>query len=186
MPKRRSSPYSPIMQKVAGLLNMSIFLAKMRRPIIARLKISLKNARKLKRIKLHKHYNYGYIQEYEYSPSNTPLIQLNYYHRMSLKKQGGSGGACRGLQDSMLFISRCLGALRDEAEDENRPVFNTGLEALPSSGDAVGEEGVERVSWDGDNSIDERAEEFIERFYQEMRLQRQESLMKQFDAMVDA
>nr|GMD16758.1 uncharacterized protein LOC109160828 [Ipomoea batatas] len=166
MPKKRPSPYSPIMQKVAGLLNMSIFLAKMRTPIIARLKLSLKNSRKIKRIKLHKHYNYGYIQEYEYSPSNTPLIQLNYYHRMPLKKQ-----------DSMFFISRCLGGLmRGEKEDENRPVFDSGLEALPApSGD------------EDNNSIDERAEEFIERFYEEMRLQRQESLMKkQFDAMVDA
>ncbi|XP_019164617.1 PREDICTED: uncharacterized protein LOC109160828 [Ipomoea nil] len=166
MPKKRSSPYSPIMQKVAGLLNMSLFLAKMRRPIIARLKLSLKNSRKLKRIKLNKHYNYGYIQEYEYSPSNTPLIQLNYYPRMSLKKQ-----------DPMFFISRCLGGLvRGEREDENRPVFDSGLmEALPDSGG------------DEDNSIDERAEEFIERFYEEMRLQRQESvIMKQFDAMVDA
>lgn len=38
---------------------------------------------------------------------------------------------------------------------------------------------------DDDNSVDERAEKFIERFYEEIKLQRQESLLEQFNAMVD-
>ncbi|CAH9114773.1 unnamed protein product [Cuscuta europaea] len=162
--KKRSSP---ITQKVSNLL------AEIRKPIIARVKISLINSGKLKRVKLLKHYNYGYIQEYEYSPSSTPLVRQYLYKRELKKQQCG----CRGLLVPMFLVSRCcLGDLRGEVEDENHQVFirdfGSGLEALPSNGVA------ERYSLDGESSIDERAEEFIERFYEEMRLQRQQSLMK--------
>ncbi|KAH0756862.1 hypothetical protein KY290_020355 [Solanum tuberosum] len=38
---------------------------------------------------------------------------------------------------------------------------------------------------DDDDSVDERAEKFIERFYEEIKLQRQESFLEKFNAMVE-
>lgn len=35
-------------------------------------------------------------------------------------------------------------------------------------------------------SVDERAEKFIERFYEEIKLQRQQSFLEEFNAMVDS
>ncbi|XP_016468058.1 uncharacterized protein LOC107790619 [Nicotiana tabacum] len=174
MPKKRS----PIFQKLSSLLNMSIFIAKMRKPIIPRL-ISLKRARKMKKFSLLKHYNYGYVQEYQFSPSNTPLLQ--YHKKKSLKKQKSYRDFC-----SVFYISKCLGLINGQGEEKMRyPKLE--LEGLASMGDAVvGREFSEGSDFiEGDDFIDERAEKFIERFYEEMRLQRQESLLEQFNALVD-
>ncbi|OIT20928.1 PREDICTED: uncharacterized protein LOC109219546 [Nicotiana attenuata] len=171
MPKKRS----PIFQKLSSLLNTSIFLAKMKNPIIPRL-VSLKRARKMKKFSLLKHYNYGYVQEYQFSPSNTPLLQ--YHRKKSLKKQRSYRDFC-----SVFYISKCLGLMNGQGEEKMRyPVLE--LEGLASMEDAVVAREFSEFS-EGDDFIDERAEKFIQRFYEEMRLQRQESLLEQFNAMVD-
>jgi len=54
MPRKRL----PILQKLSNLLKVSIFVAKMRKPIIPKL-IFLKKARRLKKFKLLKRYPYG-------------------------------------------------------------------------------------------------------------------------------
>ncbi|CAN4075592.1 unnamed protein product [Withania somnifera] len=158
---------SRVLQKVSNLLNMSIFLAKMRKPIITKL-ISLK---KTKKFSLLKHYNYGYVQEYEFSPSNTPLLQ-HYNRKKSFTKH-------TDFSSSVLFISKCLGIEKCEEEKERRRYPVLELEGLAAM------ENVREVSEDNDDSIDERAEKFIERFYEEIKLQRQKSLLEQFNAMVD-
>ncbi|XP_022878735.1 uncharacterized protein LOC111396554 [Olea europaea var. sylvestris] len=155
MPKKRSSL----------LLKFSIFLAKMREPIIPTF-ISLKKTRKFK---LPNHYNYRYIKAYEFSPSDTPLIQ---FHRKSKKRKILKNFS------SIIFISKCLGMLT-AAEEEGRYPLGIEIETLPCHRDSVARElSLIPDSCSEDDSVDERAEKFIQKFYEEMRRQRQESLMQ--------
>lgn len=161
----------PIFQKVSSklLLQVSIVIAKMRKPIIPKL-ILLKKSQKIKKLKLMKNYNYGFLGEYQFSPSNSPLIQ---YRRP--RKQLRYGGI-RNVY-SLFFLCRCLGrSLRDGGDHGDYSV-----EALPAA-IVDGKQGgalLGPLDWeddDEDDSIDLRAERFIERFYEEIRMQRQESL----------
>jgi hypothetical protein len=161
MPRKRL----PILQKVSNLLKISIFIARMRKPIIPKL-ISLKKARRVKRFKLLKHYNYGVLQDYQFSPSSTPLI---HYHRKHFKN--------RRLRDiySMLFLCRCLGSLSAEGGDADCIV--EALPALPAFENTIAGQFLEPLDpGDEEDSVDQRAERFIQRFYEEMRMQRQESI----------
>ncbi|KAJ8564735.1 hypothetical protein K7X08_001195 [Anisodus acutangulus] len=56
------------------------------------------------------------------------------------------------------------------------------LEGLGSMVD-VARELSEEEDDDDDETVDDRAEKFIERFYEEIKMQRQESLLEQFNAM---
>ncbi|XP_059434819.1 uncharacterized protein LOC132167807 [Corylus avellana] len=151
----------PILQKLSNLLKVSIFVAKMRKPIIPKL-IFLKKARKLKKFKLLKHYNYGFLEEYQFSASSTPLFQ---YHRNQSKSR-----RLRNIY-SMFFHCTCLGSLG--AEKGNADYRLESLPALP----AIAGQFLEPFdSGDEEDSVDQRAERFIRRFYEEMRMQRQESL----------
>lgn len=164
MPKK----ISPVFQKVTNLLNMSIFLAKMRKPL-----------KKVKKFSLLKHYSYGYIQEYQFSPSNTSLI--HYYNRKkSFSKQRSYRDIC-----SVFFISRCLGMAKCEGEEKKRRYPVLELERLGSMEEFADFHGGDDDDDDDDDSVDERAEKFIERFYQEIKLQRQESFLEKFNAMVE-
>ncbi|CAK9159508.1 unnamed protein product [Ilex paraguariensis] len=139
----------------------------MRKPIIPRL-ISLKKSSKLKKFELLKHYNYGYIQEIQFSPSNSPFI---HYHRKPLKKR-----RYRDL-DSILFMSKCLGRLKAEGGERNYPLDS--LEPLPANEVAGTKELWESLDSSGEeDSVDERAERFIEKFYKEIRMQRQKSIIQ--------
>ncbi|KAJ9708212.1 hypothetical protein PVL29_000328 [Vitis rotundifolia] len=161
MPKKRSS----IFQKVSNLLRISIFVAKMGKPISSNLIVFLRKSRKAKNFKLLKHYKYGYIDEYQFSPSSTPLFQ---YRGMTLKN-GGARDMC-----SMFFLCRCLGSFRADPGDGDYA-----LEALPAVEDANEGESWGPLDWgDEEDSVDQRAERFIERFYEEMRMQRQDSALQ--------
>ncbi|KAM3235558.1 hypothetical protein T459_14525 [Capsicum annuum] len=179
MPKKNP----PIFQKVStNLLNMSIFLAKMKKPIITRL-ISLKETKKMmkmKKISLLKHYNYRYIQEYQFSPSNTPLLQF-YNRKDSPRKQRSYRDFC----SSVFLISKCLGIANGEGGEKRRRYPVLELEGLGSMEDGRELLDVGNEDEDDNNSVDERSEKFIERFYEEIKLQRQASFLKQFNAMVD-
>ncbi|OMP05210.1 hypothetical protein COLO4_08991 [Corchorus olitorius] len=102
-----------------------------------------------------KHYNYGYLGEYRFdSPSTTPLIQ--YYYNRKLRRI------------PMLFSWKCFGCLQS-GEEDCRLALKTEPADIPIFGAAS-------EPWDSEeDSVDERAEKFIKRFYAEMRLQRQES-----------
>ncbi|KAI3453045.1 hypothetical protein Pfo_009708 [Paulownia fortunei] len=160
MPKKKSA----LLQKVSSLLKISIFLAKLKKPIIPKL-IFLKKTRKLKKLKLLKEYNhYGYVKEYEFSPSNTPLNQFR-------RKPQNGRISLRKLYSNVFLISKCLGTVRGGQEEMY--CLEMGLEALPCIEPAVGRE--LRIDLWEDDSVDERAERFIQRFYEEMRRQRQET-----------
>ncbi|XVE84873.1 hypothetical protein DITRI_Ditri17bG0047200 [Diplodiscus trichospermus] len=157
----------PILHKMASksnnLLRISILLTKMKKPMIPKL-IFFKKLTKLKRVKLLKHYNYGFLGEYQFdSPSSTPLIHYNN-RKHELKN--------RSVHDiySTLFWTKCFGCLKAQVRGEGdcRLALEVDLQAAP-----IGEE--LDLEGDQEDSVDERAERFIEWFYAEMRQQRQES-----------
>lgn len=166
----RKIPVPPIIQKVSNLLKFSVFIAKMRKPGIPKLIFLIRTARRVKKLKLLKHYNYGFLEEYQFSSSNsTPLI---HYRRNHFKN--------RRPRDiySMFFLCRCLGGLRAQEEDadctlESLPAFPV----IEDRGIAAGQLILEPLgSCDDEDTVDLRAERFIRRFYEEMRMQRQESI----------
>ncbi|GAA0139473.1 hypothetical protein LIER_01008 [Lithospermum erythrorhizon] len=162
MPKKSS----PLLQKVSSLVKDSILIVKMQKPSIPKLIVSLKKSKKLKKLMFRKHYNYKYIQEYQFSPSNTPLIQ---YYKQPLKK--------RSYQDlySMFFMCTCLGMSQNDVQDRRYPMVKM---ALPTNDNAVMERDFVCDWGSEDDSVDEKAEKFIEKFYEEMRKQRQEALSR--------
>ncbi|XWS68846.1 hypothetical protein CRYUN_Cryun04dG0128000 [Craigia yunnanensis] len=161
MPQKRLPILHKLVSKSNNILRISILLAKMKKPMISKL-FFLKKSRKLKRFKLLKHYNYGFLGEYQFdSHSSTPLIHYN--NRKKLKN--------RSIQDvySLLFWCKCFGCLKAQVRGEAD--YRLALEAdLPAP-----IEGQLDLEEDQEDSVDERAERFIERFYAEMKLQRQES-----------
>ncbi|PIM98793.1 hypothetical protein CDL12_20490 [Handroanthus impetiginosus] len=139
------------------LLKISIFLTKLKKPTIPKL-IFLKKTRMTTKVKVLKQYNhYGYVKEYEYSPSSTPLIQFQRKPR-------------KGRISLVKLYAKCLGKCQNETD-----YWEVGLEALPSIESGLG---IDLLNTYGeDDSVDERAERFIQRFYEEMRRQRLESVL---------
>lgn len=156
MPKKNPA----LLHKLSNLL---VFLAKLKKPIIPKMIIFLKKTRKLNKFKQYSYYNY--VKEYEFSPSSTPLIEFRRNSRngrISFKK--------------LYSISRCLGTecyhgkkelFSVEMATEQFPCFEIGRElmAVDSSSNSWSED---------DQTVDERAERFIQRFYEDMRRQRQD------------
>ncbi|KAL0326983.1 UNVERIFIED_CONTAM: hypothetical protein Sangu_1776300 [Sesamum angustifolium] len=165
MPKKKPA----LLRKLSGLLKISLFLAKLKKPTIPNL-VFFKKTRKLRNFKLLKPYNYySYVKEYEFSPSGTPLIQFQ-------RKPQSGRISFRKLCSDVVLISRCLGG-----EGGRKEVYCLEM-GLEESLDCVAPPGFGRELvryWseddDDDESVDERAERFIQRFYEEMRRQRLES-----------
>ncbi|XP_038893176.1 uncharacterized protein LOC120082033 [Benincasa hispida] len=139
----------PIFQKLSDFLKVSIFIAKMKRPIIPKL-LFLKKSSRRNSFELHHHYNYGFVRDFQFSPSTTPLFR---FYR-------GRRGLCRRDVYSVLFPCRCIGS-SSGAEKEEDGDYSV-EEALPES-----------LDWsDDDDSIDRRAEIFIQKFYADMKMER--------------
>ncbi|XP_008812772.2 uncharacterized protein LOC103723594 [Phoenix dactylifera] len=145
---------NPILGRAWDLVALSISpMAKMKKPISRKLLVFKRSTR----FKLLKHYNYAFIGEYEFSPSSTPLLR---HPRSPLKKK------------SCFFLSLLCGGNGTESiagggigdEWEIPAAFVDGAEQEPSELLESGEE-------DDSSSVDQKAEKFIERFYQEMRIQ---------------
>ncbi|KAK9045506.1 hypothetical protein V6N11_051416 [Hibiscus sabdariffa] len=149
MSLRRLPILHRFVSKSNNLVRIAILRAKTKNRMIQKL-VFLKKSRKLKRFKLVKHQNYGYLGEYQFdSPSSTPLI----HHKDELQFQN------RSIQDivSMLLWCKCFGRLKAQVREE--------ADHVPAEMDFE----------DGHDSVDDRAERFIENFYAEMRLQSQDS-----------
>ncbi|OWM86306.1 uncharacterized protein LOC116210380 [Punica granatum] len=158
MPKRRPLV---ILKRVSNLLKRSVYIAKLStKPIIPRL-ILLKKSRKACR----KSYHYQFLQEYEFSPSSTPLIGYNT-RELNRKR-------FRGITNSLFYLCGCLG------EATTSPAMDGDYAPLalpPAIGDAfLGNTDFDSVDGEED-SVDQRAERFIENFYEEMRMQRRASI----------
>ncbi|CAJ1977508.1 unnamed protein product [Sphenostylis stenocarpa] len=150
---------SPFFHKVSlHLLRLSLLIHKLRKPIFPKL---LKRFKKRHELKLLKHYDYG---EYQFSASTTPLIP-HYYHRNQFKNRAHPGFC------SFLYLYWCLGNLKVERSWECQLAldpFETGDEKT------VAEDLFECGSGEEGESVDQKAEKFIQSFYQQMRMQRQE------------
>lgn len=151
----------PIFQRVSKLLKVSI----LRRPIIPRLKlIPIKRRRSSKRVKLLQQYNYKFLQEYQFSPSSTSLIRCC---RKRIRLSSSSLKRIYGL----LFLSRCIGkdCTITRSWMEMEPLHCALKVASPTR------ELLHPFDYfSEDDSIDVKAERFIEKFYDEMRMQARE------------
>ncbi|KAJ0094611.1 hypothetical protein Patl1_15051 [Pistacia atlantica] len=146
----------PILKKVSNLLKTSILVAKMRKPIIAKL-VFLKKTRKLKRFKLLRHYNNHFLEEYEFSSaSSTPLI--HYQKKHFLKNSSNRRRPPWRCFDYSFAMETLPAITRDQFVEPAVRVMELD--------DNVKEE---------EDSVDQRAERFIQWFYQEMRMQRHDA-----------
>ncbi|KAL6848230.1 hypothetical protein ACP4OV_022358 [Aristida adscensionis] len=154
-----------------------------------------------------RHYNYAYVGEYQFSPSRSPLLPgppppgVTAWRRAAAKRRRGRARMilasllCGGDELDVAVLDglpRADGAGARETDDLLAPALEWQRDAASASAYAyagddddgdeeederypvVGEEEEE----EGDEEIDGRAERFIERFYEEMRLQRQRSLVQ--------
>ncbi|EEF35369.1 uncharacterized protein LOC8260382 [Ricinus communis] len=164
----------PIFRKVSNMLRMSIFVSKMRKPVIPKLILFLKKSRKLKRSKFllldeyRNRNNYGFLHDYEFSPSSTPPLLFHCRKKMQFKKYGSYKDSIY----SMFFMCRCSGGLKGGEVALPLETVVPSASAIIHAGDYLQPLDL----WDEEESVDQKAERFIERFYQEMRMQRQESI----------
>ncbi|KAL8157486.1 uncharacterized protein LOC141692483 [Apium graveolens] len=157
----------PILQKVPNIVKIAVFLTKtLKKPVVPRL-VAFKNSRKHKKVSLLQHYGYGYVKEYQFSPSHSPLVS---YKRKQYKK--------RSYRDlcSILYMCNCLGRFEDDSGVEG--LYNNSMDyqfkALPEKevmecADSCDEE---------EESVDARAGRFIEKFYEEIRMQKKEPVLQ--------
>ncbi|WOL02833.1 hypothetical protein Cni_G11552 [Canna indica] len=123
------------------------FLAKAKKPI----------ARNLKSFHLLGHYNYDFIAECEFSPPSSPPFRYPRARATARKQR-----------------SRFLALLCGGAGDELRRVFRDELEIMSPAGGGI-ERSEPPAEYEGEEeaTVDQRAERFIAKFYEEMRIQRQ-------------
>lgn len=155
-----------------------------------------------------RHYNYAYVGEYQFSPSRSPLLPAPPPGVTTWRRAAAAAARRRRGRARMVLASLfCGGGGADEldvavldglarrtdgrAERDQLVVLAPALEwargrddgayACSSSNHDDDEEvevAVADYGEEGDVEVDDRAERFIERFYQEMRLQRQRSLVQ--------
>uniref|UniRef100_A0ACD5VJ91 Uncharacterized protein n=1 Tax=Avena sativa TaxID=4498 RepID=A0ACD5VJ91_AVESA len=130
-----------------------------------------------------RHYSYAYVGEYQFSPSSSPLLLprppgLSAWRSAAAKRRGRAGAV-------LASIFLCGGGCGGGAEGDGVDVaVLDGLPPRPDLQDA-------RATYDYDDAyghaeeeygedeeeVDRRAEQFIERFYQEMRMQETRRLL---------
>ncbi|KAJ4975001.1 hypothetical protein NE237_008175 [Protea cynaroides] len=160
MPKQGA----PIFERALNLLKIPNF-----KPYC--LKLVFLKTRKYKKLNLLKYFNYAFIEEYKFSPSNTPLFHCC---RKPFKKRSH-----RRYIQSLFFLCSCSGGLRVDGEYEGDGKREFALKAPPIIAYGTAKELPQPLdSDDEDDSVDERAELFIQRFYEEMGMQREESVLQ--------
>ncbi|KAG8053538.1 hypothetical protein GUJ93_ZPchr0001g30417 [Zizania palustris] len=183
MPRSSSlSSSKPILGRAMAILALPLTpISKAKGPIARKLLLFKKRGAAGKRrllssstcgYKTHRHYNYAYVGEYQFSPSSSPLIAyppgVSSWRRAAKKRRSKA----RRLLASLL----CGGSDLDVAVLDGLPRADE-TRAVEWEHDGVcGDD--EYDEDEGDDEVDGRAERFIERFYEEMRLQRQRSLVQ--------
>ncbi|KAK1660733.1 hypothetical protein QYE76_048892 [Lolium multiflorum] len=125
-----------------------------------------------------RHYSYAYVGEYQFSPSGSPLLLPRPPGLSAWRsaKQHRRGGRARAVLASIFC---CAGG------DALDVAVLDGLPSLPPlplddggyDSEVYGEVQVEEEYGDEEEEVDSRAERFIERFYQEMRMQETRRLL---------
>ncbi|CAL4957946.1 unnamed protein product [Urochloa decumbens] len=149
-----------------------------------------------------RHYNYAYVGEYQFSPSRSPLLPgppppgVTAWRRAAAKKRRSRARMilaslfCGGDEVDVAVLDGLARPAEARGEREQlvlAPALEWGRAAADDDDDDCAydddveeEEEQEVVEYgdEGDEEVDGRAERFIERFYAEMRLQRQRSLVQ--------
>lgn len=148
-----------------------------------------------------RHYNYAYVGEYQFSPSRSPLLPgppppgVTAWRRAAAKKRRSRARMilaslfCGGDEVDVAVLDGLTRRDRDDARGEREqlvlaPALEWGRDvddgacADDEEEEKEVEEVVEYGEEEGDDEVDGRAERFIQRFYAEMRLQRQRSLVQ--------
>uniref|UniRef100_A0A0D9UWF9 Uncharacterized protein n=1 Tax=Leersia perrieri TaxID=77586 RepID=A0A0D9UWF9_9ORYZ len=180
----RSSSSKPWNRAMAILALPLTPISKAKGPIARNLLLFKKRGAAGKRFgyKTHRHYNYAYVGEYQFSPSGSPLIAyppgvVSSWRRAARKRRSKA----RMILASLLCGGDGYGggdldvAVLDGLPRADEPLA-VEWEERPRDGESYGEEDGDEE--EEDEGIDGRAERFIERFYEEMRLQRQRSLLQ--------
>ncbi|KAJ8455989.1 hypothetical protein OPV22_034905 [Ensete ventricosum] len=152
---------SPIVRKALDLiaLGFSTRVAKVRRPIARKLLL----LKRTKRFNLLRHYNYAFITEYEFSPSNSPPKKRSRLLSLLCGGDGAESVADGGVFHDELEMLSPGGAFRDQLLYDDDGIERELSREFSEYGD------------EEDGTVDQRAERFIEKFYEEMRNQRRES-----------
>ncbi|KAI5004393.1 hypothetical protein ZWY2020_031636 [Hordeum vulgare] len=178
----RSSSSAPrILGRAMAILSLPLTPLSKTRAARSLLLFKKRRARRLR------HYNYAYVGEYQFSPSGSPLlprppgVSAWRAKRRSRARTvlaallcGGCGiadadGVDAAVLDGLLPLPR---ALQDERAGEDGASYGYGEEEGVYHGEEEEEEeDVVEVECEGDEEVDGRAERFIERFYEEMRMQ---------------
>ncbi|XP_048134715.1 uncharacterized protein LOC125315007 [Rhodamnia argentea] len=150
-------------KKVSNFLRRSTYLTKMSKPITPRLALLKRSERPSGSDRAG---NCWFLRECEFSPSRTPLVRRYCGKKLKLN---GRRSFKEDVRSSLLVLCSCLGRGRPSGwEEEEDRFFAAGKFPEPAR-DAVDEE-------EGGDSVDLRAEMFIRRFYDEMRMQRRLSI----------
>ncbi|KAG2595861.1 uncharacterized protein LOC120706096 [Panicum virgatum] len=146
-----------------------------------------------------RHYNYAYVGEYQFSPSRSPLLPgpppgVTAWRRAAAKRRRGRARMiltslfCGGDEVDVAVLDG-LARRADARSDREQLVLAPALEwgrddAYAGDGDQEEEEEeqeqevIDYGEEEDEEEVDGRAERFIQRFYAEMRLQRQRSLVQ--------
>ncbi|KAF7034566.1 hypothetical protein CFC21_045562 [Triticum aestivum] len=196
MPRSSSSPSSCSAPRILGraMAILSLPLTPLSKARAARTLLLFKK-RRARRLR---HYNYAYVGEYQFSPSGSPLLlprppgvsawrakrrsrartvlaALLCGGGCGLGVFDGDGGIDVAVLDGLLPLPRAL--QDDERAGEDAASYGYGEQAYHGEEEEEEDEEVEvECEGGGDEEVDGRAERFIERFYEEMRMQQRRLL----------
>ncbi|GJN40640.1 hypothetical protein PR202_gb29887 [Eleusine coracana subsp. coracana] len=200
MPRSSSSSSSgskPILGRAMAILALPLTPISKAKGSLVQFKKRAASAAARRRIyKPFRHYNYAYVGEYQFSPSRSPLLPcpppgITAWRRAAAKKRRSRARMilasllCGGDELDVAVLDGLSRPVEVDAR-EREPLAPAALEwgrdedACFDADDDVDEEYYYDAAEeeDGDEEVDGRAERFIQRFYEEMRLQRQRSLVQ--------
>ncbi|RLN21688.1 uncharacterized protein C2845_PM07G03210 [Panicum miliaceum] len=136
-----------------------------------------------------RHYNYAYVGEYQFSPSRSPLLPgpppgVTAWRRAAAKRRRGRARMilaslfCGGDEVDVAVLDGLDARSDREQHLVLAPALEWGRDDEEEEEEQEHEQEVVDYGEEGDEEVDGRAERFIQRFYAEMRLQRQRSLVQ--------
>jgi hypothetical protein len=191
---RSSSGSKPILRRAMAILALPLTPISMAKGSLALFKKrALSAARRRGSYKPFRHYNYAYVGEYQFSPSRSPLLPapppgVTAWRRAAAKKRRSRARMilasllCGGDELDVAVLDGLprprLDVVGARAGEPLAPALEWGLDEDDAYSYADQDADEEYYDAEEDEEVDGRAERFIQRFYEEMRLQRQRSLVQ--------
>jgi hypothetical protein len=188
----RSSGSKPILGRAMAILALPLTpISKAKGSLVLFKKRAARRSYKPSR-----HYNYAYVGEYQFSPSRSPMLPapppgVTAWRRAAAKKRRSRARMilasllCGGDELDVAVLDGLPRPRPDivnarEREQLVAPALEWGRdeEDAYSYAEDADEEYYDAEEEEGDEEVDGRAERFIQRFYEEMQLQRQRSLVQ--------